>query len=265
MATASRAHGSLVGVGFSPSKTGSATSLQSLQEFASGKLARADRGSHPFPWIEVGKFLPTAVMGAINHFYPPARVMNSMPESRTGNVYAHHYRRLFPLNSTSIPSLDPLRAQFWIFFDRLIQNLAPTLLAALPEAPASQKVHSIAADCLTARIDLWADVGGYQIQPHTDAPHKLATYLLYCSEDPSLASEGTSLFEPLDPAKTCWTGRQWPFDDFSEVHTATYGSNRLFGFRKTDRSFHGKRPVGHHTCERRTIAITLQSRDHLVR
>lgn len=238
---------------------------QKLHAFASAKLSACASSCTPFPWIEVEKLLPTAVMDAINHFFPSPELMTAMPEGRTGNAYAHRYRRLFPLNPDTVAVMSSDASRFWLQFDALIQSLIPELMGALPEPPSSQKHSVFPLAELKARIDLWADCGGYQIQPHTDAPHKLATFLLYCSADPSLRNEGTSIFVPKQAGTTCWIGRQWPIDDFVEVHCTPYGSNRLFGFRKTDSSFHGKRPVNSACTERRTIAITIQHAEHLVR
>jgi hypothetical protein len=54
--------------------------------------------------------------------------------------------------------------------------------------------------------------------------------------------------------------KQFKFDDFDEVFRAPYRKNLVFGFRKTDNSFHGKYP-GETTVEaRKTISITVQSK-----
>lgn len=249
---------------FMPSTTAIPDLLDHLQAFSSSKLADARRHSTPFPWLEIDKFVPSGLMDGIHQNFPGAEVMDSMPEARTGNIYAHRYRRLFTLNEKTFPLLPPESIKFWRLFDSFIQRMIPALLQALPEAPKGQRVQHEPVSELKARLDLWVDRGGYQIPPHTDAPHKLATFLLYCSQDPSLSGEGTSIFVPLDATKSCWEGRQWPFDQFQQVYTTPYGPNRLFGFRKTDRSFHGKLPVAESSAERRTIAITLQTARGLV-
>lgn len=247
------------------SSTTALSLLDQLQAFSSCKLAGAKKSASPFPWIEVEKFVPNALMDSINQHFPAADVMDSMPETRTGNVYAHRYRRLFALNETSLPALPAESRRFWQTFEHFIQRMVPALFQALPEPPDAHRVDRSSMTELRARIDLWADRGGYQIPPHTDAPHKLATFLLYCSPESTLIGEGTSIFIPNDPSKACWQGRQWPFEQFQVVHTTPYGANRLFGFRKTDRSFHGKLPVAENSVERRTIAITLQTAQCLVR
>lgn len=238
--------------------------LDQLQAFSLSKLAGSRKQATPFPWLELDKFVPNALMDSIHQYFPGSELMSTMPEARTGNVYAHRYRRLFTLNEKTFQMLPAEASRFWQLFDAFIQRMVPALLQALPEGPKDQRIAHAPASELRARLDLWADRGGYQIPPHTDAPHKLATFLLYCSCEPSLSCEGTSIFVPLDASKTCWEGRQWPFEQFREVYTTPYGSNRLFGFRKSDRSFHGKLPVAESSAERRTIAITVQTAQGLV-
>jgi hypothetical protein len=227
-------------------------------------LENATRNSEPFPHLYLPKLLPTALFQEVCRLYPSATSMESMPTRRTGNPYAHKFRRMLNLNEETLSALPSEQSAFWGFFLRLVEKLGPSMLASLPAPSSAHHYLDVPHADLKTRVDLWADRGGYQIAPHTDAPHKLATFLLYCSSSPALSREGTSIFVPRDPDRRCWSGRQWPMDEFHEVFRAHYGPNCLFGFRKTDRSFHGKYPVSESTDERRTIAITVQVRDGYV-
>ncbi|WP_411869068.1 hypothetical protein [Vulcanococcus limneticus] len=244
-------------------KPSSADALASVKDFAAHKLANASRSAEPFPWLELDKFLPVSLMNAVNQYFPGEAQMVAMPERRSVNAYARRYRRLLQLNKASLVRLSPAARSFWETFDRLIQALVPDLMNALMPPPQGQRYMELPVSDLGARIDLWADRGGYQISPHTDAPHKLATFLLYCSPEASLQNEGTSIFVPKDGVMRCWAGSQWPFELFSESHTTPYGCNRLFGFRKTDASFHGKSSVAETVVERRTVSITIQSNEDI--
>ena len=168
------------------------------------------------------------------------------------------------LSSSSFAELTLHQQAFWQDFQSYVQKMGPDLMAALPRPVENQKMLTIPPSEMRFRIDLWSDRGGYQITPHTDAPHKLATFLLYCSSDPSLHAEGTSVFRPLEPGFKCWAGKQWPFDQFEEVYRAPYAANSMFGFRKTDCSFHGKLPVSDSVSYRRTIAITVQTKENFI-
>jgi len=236
----------------------------SLLAYSKDKVRKAEVRRDPFPHLMVDKLLPSNVLASLNQLYPTLEQMDSMPESRTGNPYAHKYRRLFPLNPETLPRLEKDQRRFWKLFAAYMQALGPKLLKALPEPPEGQQFLTVEPSQMRTRIDLWSDRGGYQITPHTDAPHKLATFLLYCTEDPALAGEGTSIYRPKEEGFTSWNGRQYPYDQFEEIYRTPYGANRLFGFRKTDQSFHGKSPVAESSSERRVIAVTVQTSESFV-
>lgn len=238
--------------------------VKSLIAYSKTKLKAAETHREPFPYLMVEKLLPGQIMASINQLYPTIDQMDAMPATRTGNPYAHQYRRLFPLNEETLPRLEQAQKRFWKIFGSYVQVLAPKLLKALPEPPEGQKFRTVEPSEIKTRIDLWSDRGGYQITPHTDAPHKLATFLLYCTAEPSLAGEGTSIYRPHEEGFRSWSGRQFPYDQFEEVFRSPYAANRLFGFRKTDQSFHGKAPVAESETERRVIAITVQTNESFV-
>jgi hypothetical protein len=238
--------------------------LDEITAFCQAKLEHSTRNIEPFPHLYLPKLLPKAFFDEICRLYPTSECMESMPARRTGNPYAHKYRRLLNLNEETLSQLAPEQSRFWTIFLQLAERIGPSMLAALPTPTDDHKYLTIAEHGLKTRVDLWADHGGYQIAPHTDAPHKLATFLLYCSPNPELAREGTSIFVPREKNRRCWLGKQWPLEEFHEVFRAHYGPNCLFGFRKTDRSFHGKFPVSVSTIERRTIAITVQVEENYV-
>lgn len=64
----------------------------------------------------------------------------------------------------------------------------------------------------------------------------------------------------------CWKGRQLPRNLFRLTATVPYRSNLLFGFRKTDTSFHGKEPVALQSGRPRlAVGISMQASNHYVR
>jgi hypothetical protein len=85
------------------------------------------------------------------------------------------------------------------------------------------------------------------IAPHTDAPRKLVSLLLYFrgAEWEDAWGGGTEFCIPLDPAKA----RKWgptdriPFEEFKTIDTTEFRGNRLAGFVRSANSYHGVRPV----------------------
>ena len=85
----------------------------------------------------------------------------------------------------------------------------------------------------------------YALGPHTDAAHKVLTFLVYLPPDSARPEIGTSIYRPHNPDFTCKGGPRYDFANFERVKTAPYQPNTLFGFVKTSRSFHGVEPIRH--------------------
>ena len=90
------------------------------------------------------------------------------------------------------------------------------------------------------RIEYCQDTGGFWLEPHTDIAVKKFTMLVYLSDDPSLASAGTDIF-------------QGP-PDFRYVGSAPYGGNKGVIFIPDDDTWHG---AGHNSFDgvRKSIII----------
>jgi len=106
---------------------------------------------------------------------------------------------------------------------------------------------------------------GGVVVPHTDAPRKLISLLLYF-RDPDWKDEyggATEFYEPLDPQ----LARSWaptdriPFEHFKLIGAAGFERNRLSGFVRSNASFHGVPPI---SCppgmSRRVLLINLKRR-----
>lgn len=237
-----------------------------LDAFALRKLATAETWSHPFPHLVAAKFLPTAMAKALADTWPH-RLMQPMPTERTGNPQALKARRLYRLDQQGLRALPAGDQQVWQCFHDLITRLAPAMLESLPPPPRGQKMASAEGVRLAPRIDLWSDFTDYGVRPHTEAPHKFANFLLYISPDPSLTGEGTSIYVPRDTSLRSWEGSMMPREYFRCTGTVPYRANLLFGFRKTDLSFHGKERVElkKAATPRLTIGISIQPIDGFVR
>ena len=99
--------------------------------------------------------------------------------------------------------------------------------------------------------------GHYSIGPHTDIPEKLISLLFYLPTSKDQIHLGTSLYQPLDPTYTCPDGTQYPFEQFSLLKKAPFLPNSVFGFLRTDTSFHGVEPIGKDEKERNMIGYTI--------
>lgn len=102
------------------------------------------------------------------------------------------------------------------------------------------------------------DIKDYALGPHTDARHRLLTMLFYLPADAGAPELGTSLYRPLDPAFRCEGGPHYPFDQFERIATVDYKPNAMFGFLKTDASFHGVEPVAKPEARRDMLMYELK-------
>ena len=87
------------------------------------------------------------------------------------------------------------------------------------------------------------------VTPHSDAPCKLFTMLLYFREPEWQDDwgEATEYYAPLDPERACAWGAtdRIPFENFKSIGSTGFAANRLAGFVRAANSFHDVPPV---TC-----------------
>lgn len=87
---------------------------------------------------------------------------------------------------------------------------------------------------------------GTFVPPHTDAPEKLATVLLYFTPPEWQPAWGgaTLLYTPThDALRNNWHNRRVPFEDATPAFSNEYIGNRLFVFTKCAESLHGVPPI----------------------
>ena len=98
----------------------------------------------------------------------------------------------------------------------------------------------------------------YALGPHTDLPTRYATFLFYCPENEDLRDLGTTIFVPSDRQFTCRGGPHYDISAFEPVFTPPFVPNAMLGFVKSDRSFHGVRPIQRENVRRDLIQYNLR-------
>jgi precorrin-6B methylase 2 len=224
--------------------TGGTARGRSVLRHVLARVAAAEVIDDPFPYSVIDGILPNDYYAeALAHFPSPDSLR---PLGETGRVQSSAYReRLVVLfTDEEFGRMTHAQQRFWrefadwmysdVFLNAFVmkfhQALEPRLARILGES-----------DALRARGDalLVNDQTNYAIGPHTDAPHRLVTFLFYLPRDASMRELGTSVYRPKDPNFVCWGGPHHPFDKFDFVRTVEYLPNRLLAFPKTERSFHG--------------------------
>lgn len=92
------------------------------------------------------------------------------------------------------------------------------------------------------RVQLCRDKPGYSIGPHTDGQKERMTLLFYLAKDDSHPGVGTSVYVPVKHDFICDGKTHHEFADFRKLWTARYVPNSMFGFVRSDNSFHGVEP-----------------------
>jgi hypothetical protein len=146
---------------------------------------------------------------------------------------------------------------------RLLTLAATKFSQWIPELAGSAAAQSIMPSGITKEACLTKDYDGYQIGPHTDFMDRVLTMMYYLPRSGSGADAGTVLYRPKDKNFEC-SGTKWhTFEDFEEVKRIPYRPNTLFGFVKTNTSFHGVPPLNKVSVDRDIVHITMHLKKRL--
>lgn len=140
----------------------------------------------------------------------------------------------------------------WLYSEKFIQGCVQKFLPycanRLGEVAKQSGIINTRSDALIV-----SDHTNYAIGPHTDAAHRLITFLFYMPEDDRYSELGTSLYQCKDPDFICAGGPHYGFDKFNKVSTVEFLPNRLLMFVRSGRSFHGVEKIVQKNVERRLI------------
>ncbi len=87
---------------------------------------------------------------------------------------------------------------------------------------------------------------GAYLHPHTDAPAKMVSLLLYFADDDWKPEFGgtTDMYRAKNPAQDKnWMNRSLDFSQTETIFSSAFRPNRLFGFVKSENSLHGVSPL----------------------
>jgi len=108
------------------------------------------------------------------------------------------------------------------------------------------------------------DRGGYMLEPHTDHPRKMVTFLLYLTaHNAGKILPGTSVYLPLCNKIRAWDSYRVSRSDFAEVVRARHVEGHFVAFVKSDISWHGVEPGTNDKEMRMSINLTIQRPSYL--
>jgi hypothetical protein len=202
------------------------------------ELGNSQIREFPYPHFYLQNIFPADFYEKIQKNLPTTSELWPIEQKR--NVKGYKERFVCCFDDESLSSLTPEKSIFWKEFrDTYLRGAFGSLLMG--------KFHELISTRFNGRTDLEFydelllvyDVKNYHLGPHTDSPKKVITVLFYLPEDASHESLGTSIYLPNDPSFQCSGGPHYRREDFAKIKTMPFLPNSVFGFFKTNNSFHG--------------------------
>lgn len=227
------------------------------------RLAQAEVINKPFPYVVVDQIFPDDYYAEIQRHFPAMHSMRSLSE--TGRVGKGNYKeRMCTLfTEEDFTRLPPEQNTFWrdfadwmysdTFLHAFVNKFQPALEPRIARVQAAEGRLKVRGDALLVN-----DQTNYAIGPHTDAPHRLVTFLFYMPQDASLRELGTSLYTPKQEGFTCWGGPHYPHDKFDHAGRVEFLPNRLVAFPKTEHSFHGLERIDREDVSRKLLINNIR-------
>lgn len=228
--------------------------LQHIQD----RMANAQMELDPFPYLVVDNIFPEDYYARMLEHFPAPGQMRPLHESGRVARGAYEERHALLFEDEAFSKLSSEDAQFWrslaqwmysdSFANAFITRFAQALFPRVDRVLQADSKLAVKGDALLVQ-----DHTRYAIGPHTDAPHRLVTFLFYLPSDDAQRDLGTSIYRPKDSGFTCWGGPHHPFELFDKVKTVEFLPNRLLAFPKTERSFHGVERIDRANVQRRLL------------
>ena len=240
-----------------------------VEEFVHYQIANAEVRRYPFPHFYVAPIFPPDFYGQLLQSLPPTDWYRPIEETASVHFLqekpegASAYPERFITDLADVEEREEhagtgdfwRRISEWITGDRfrtlVLRKFGPDITARFG-----------AGTKLATGIDarLVRDFTRYAIGPHTDSTTKLVSLLFYLPKDSGMSHLGTSIYSPLDPSFRCPGGPHYPFRKFRKVASMPFAPNALFGFFKTDQSFHGVDQIVDENVERNLLLYNIYVR-----
>ncbi len=222
------------------------------------KIANAPVQRFPFAHFYIRDVFPEDYYRALLAHLPPTEAYT--PISETGSVSAGAYESRFVLDLEEIAEIDvasgpdapwpPL--QDWMMNESFARFMVGKFRPAIEERFGAGSQLSLTTDCRLVR-----DFTRYAIKPHTDTETKLVSLLFYMPKDASMSHLGTSIYAPSDPEFRSDGSKHFSSAGFRQMARMEYQPNSLFGFVRTDFSFHGVERITDPEVERNLVLYNI--------
>ena len=231
---------------------------ESVLQHILDKVSATPVTTDPYPYVVIDNIFPEDYYQKILTLFPHADQM--IPLGDTGRVTPGSYeQRLVTLfTEEHFSKLNPEQQAFWrdmaswmyseTFLSSIVEKFKPWCSNLLSKKSDAKRSIDIRSDALIVN-----DQTRYEIGPHTDAPHRLISFLFYLPSDDTQKHLGTSIYTHQDPTFTCPGGPHYKFEYFNKQKTVEFLPNRLMMFVRTGKSFHGVEEVKDENVSRRLL------------
>jgi hypothetical protein len=214
----------------------------------------------PYPHFYIENVFPES-------FYE--ELLNNLPDSssfqglsQTGKVDGRTYleRFVLPLEDKELCHLPFSNFLFWNNFKNAItSDIWHNMLLEKFNQRIKQRFGAHYEKLkFSSTAELVQDRTNYSIGPHTDHPVRVITLLFYFPRSKDQAHLGTSIYQPIDPTFECEGFTHHSFAGFKKLYTAPFLPNSVFGFIKSNDSFHGREQILDIGIERNLMNYYLQ-------
>ena len=240
-----------------------------VEEFVRYQIMNAKVRGYPFPHLYVSPIFPPDYYELLQRnlpptaWYRPLEETNSVKPTQESAENSSGFAERFIADLADVEEREE-QARTGDFWRRVSEWITGNRFHALvvrkfePAITARFGAGAKLATGIDAR--LVRDFSRYAIGPHTDSKTKLVSLLFYLPKDAAMSHLGTSIYAPVDPSFRCPGGPHHPFGMFRKVATMPFAPNALFGFFKTDRSFHGVDQILDDNVERNLLLYNIYVR-----
>ena len=212
----------------------------------------------PYPYAVIDNIFPKDYYQKIKDFFPQKDQMIALSETGRVSAGAYEQRLVTLFTEEYFSKLNNEQQEFWRgmaswmyskeFISAIVEKFKPWCSNLLSRRFDANGQINVRSDALIVN-----DQTRYEIGPHTDAPHRLISFLFYLPENENQKHLGTSIYTHKDSDFSCPGGPHYKFDDFNKVKTIEFLPNRLLMFVRTAKSFHGVEPVQDENVSRRLL------------
>ena len=237
---------------------------QKAFEHVCSKIEACEVRTDPYPHVVIDGIFPEDYYDRMQAMFPEESELT--PLSETGRTSGYQQRLVALFEDEHFERMEHARRAFWLDFSKwmyskefvslVTRRFLPWCANRLSEIDGRSGRMRVRSDAL-----LVSDRTQYAIGPHTDAPHRLISFLFYMPEDLRYRDLGTSVYRHKDPAFFCRGGPHHRFEDFDLLNTVEFIPNRLLAFVRTGRSFHGVEPVTRPDVDRRLLINNVRLMD----